>query len=54
MNDDVAKLCHELRERQKLKYAGNCKCGCCQLVHEELLRQAIDSLERLRVVCSTR
>jgi len=37
-----------LREKLKLKYVGNCKCGQCQLVEADLIEEAaahIDALE---------
>lgn len=38
----------ELRERRKLKYMGDCKCGTCQLVPLDLIDRAIIALDHLR------
>lgn len=38
----------ELRERLKLKYMGDCKCGHCALVPDELVARASDEIELLR------
>ena len=56
MTDDIVA---RLRERTTLRYAGNCKCGSCQLVPRELIQRIIvalderdakptDEIERLR------
>ena len=56
MTDDIVV---RLRERTTLRYAGNCKCGSCQLVPRELIQRIIvalderdakpaDEIERLR------
>lgn len=45
-DDIVARL----RERQKLKYMGDCKCGHCQLVHINDVIAAADEIERLRAL----
>lgn len=37
----------ELRDRLKLRYAGNCKCGHCALVPDELVARAADEIEKL-------
>jgi hypothetical protein len=40
----------ELRERLKLKYAGDCKCGHCALVPDDLVRRAADRLKATQYV----
>lgn len=43
-------LAAELRERTALRYAGNCKCGKCQLVPRDMINAAAREIERLRAV----
>ena len=40
-------LTGQLRERLKLKYMGNCKCGQCQLVPAELMHSVISFIEAI-------
>lgn len=55
----VAGLTEELRERTAFRYAGDCKCGKCQLIPRDLLDRVIDLLtsspvsedELARVLC---
>jgi hypothetical protein len=42
MTDDILT---RLRERTTLRYAGNCKCGSCQLVPRELIQRVIVALD---------
>jgi len=44
MHNDREKLVERLRERLKLKYAANCKCGSCQCVPIADLHEAIAAL----------
>ena len=43
--DAIGLLANRLRERLKLKYSTNCKCGNCQAVYINDLVEAIDFLE---------
>jgi hypothetical protein len=43
-------IVERLKERRKLKYMGNCKCGKCQLVHIDDVYEAADEIERLRAI----
>lgn len=43
-------LAAELRERTALRYAGNCKCGKCQLVPLGIINAAAREIDRLNVV----
>lgn len=45
---DVAGLVEELVERKKLKYIGDCKCGCCQLVPLNLIVRTLSVLDAQR------
>jgi hypothetical protein len=47
MDDDARALVERLRERQKLKYVADCKCGHCQFVHIDDVYKAADAIERL-------
>lgn len=40
----MSNIAEELRERTALRYAGDCKCGQCQLVPRDLLDRAITAL----------
>lgn len=40
-------LAGRLRERMKLRYAGDCKCGNCQLIPADLVAEAADLLDSL-------
>lgn len=39
-SDVLKAIAVDLREYMKLKYAGDCKCGHCQLVPDDLLNRA--------------
>lgn len=41
-------IAEELRDRLKLKYMGDCKCGHCALVPDEMVARAADEIERLQ------
>jgi hypothetical protein len=41
-------LVERLRERRKLKYMADCKCGQCQCVHIDDVYAAADEIERLQ------
>ena len=41
-------IVERLTERRKIRYMANCKCGHCQLIHEDDLDAAIAELVRLR------
>jgi len=43
----VASLLDELREYTALRYAGDCKCGNCQLVPRATLDRAIQTMAQL-------
>jgi hypothetical protein len=43
-------IVERLKERRKLKYMGNCKCGKCQLVHIDDVYEAADEIERLHAI----
>lgn len=45
--NDVQELIGALREHQKLKYIGDCKCGECQLVPLVLVARAATTLAAL-------
>jgi hypothetical protein len=47
MADCGIDVAERLRERLKLKYVGNCKCGHCQLVPDTLITEAADAHEAL-------
>lgn len=40
----------ELRGRLKLKYMGDCKCGHCSLVPDDLITRAANELDTLGVL----
>jgi hypothetical protein len=46
----MSELSEELREYTAMKYAGDCKCGKCQLVPRELIggKHGIRASENLR------
>ena len=46
-------IVERLRDRLKLRYAGDCKCGHCALVPDDLVREAADEIERLRASIDT-
>jgi len=46
MKDEMTSTSERLRERLKLKYMGDCKCGHCALVPDNLVREAADEIER--------
>ena len=45
--EPVASLLDELREYTALRYAGDCKCGNCQLVPRATLDRAIQTMAQL-------
>jgi hypothetical protein len=46
-------IANELRDRLKLRYAGDCKCGHCSLVPDELVARAAAELDRLEAIQAT-
>ncbi len=48
MSEKTDDIMERLRERMKIKYMGNCKCGHCQLVNENDLAEAIAEIRSLR------
>lgn len=49
----VGDLVEWLREKLKLKYIGDCKCGQCQLVEAALIEEAADALSALTIRAET-
>lgn len=45
-DEEVEGVAEQLREHLKMKYAGNCKCGACQLVPIALIENTILALRR--------
>ena len=50
----MSDLAVRLRERLALRYMGDCKCGHCALVADDLVREAADEIERLRAEQASR
>jgi hypothetical protein len=49
---EMLKLAEELREYTAMKYAGDCKCGKCQLVPRALVERIYHTLNSSSVRCS--
>jgi hypothetical protein len=45
---ESAGIVDELRERLKLRYMGNCKCGHCSLVPDDLIIRTVNRLQHLQ------
>lgn len=50
---DLRQLAEELREFTAIKYAGNCKCGACQLVPRAFVERIYHSLNSAGVAFET-
>ncbi len=46
----MSDITERLRDRTTLRYMGNCKCGKCQLVPKQLVGDAANELDRLRIL----